>query len=568
MCKEANKISNKRDRVNERGAALVTVLMVSVLLITVSGALLLSTATNSSNMTDSLAEEQAYYAAESGIQTALNALRGNVVPSPLLDATKPASDAANQIDFKKALALATSNTANNTSGQPNLSRWISYNYTPSGNSFADRVTLGTGTYTTFNGLAFNLQVINPDSNGTISYSTSAVIEGGVANSRTFGSGGNTATITYNSTSVSNLNVASLAATSYGSFSISKTGSGATIATDVRFTISVNMTTPYTGTKEIRGYIKAGIITAASVGTVKFDFDSALYDLYGSQLTLNTDPLVPILGATTISGTISAVEPRRIILRALGYGPRAARKQIDAIVQKNFFNGMSAPATLSLIGPSAGFSFSGGNSQNVTYNGDDISGNSIIPPVGVTNPTNLATVNANMGNKTNVIGTPSDVSNELPEWLQSAQNLDGIIRQLRSLSQYSNRYFPANASPADLGDNVTGHGITFIDGNASLNQSGGGILIVTGTLTLRGGFDFNGLVIVTGAGGLIRSGGGNGLIQGNTVIAPYDATNTAAGFTAPKYDISGGGTSEMRFNSSSMNNGMTAVSNFVLGVAEK
>ena len=69
-------------------------------------------------------------------------------------------------------------------------------------------------------------------------------------------------------------------------------------------------------------------------------------------------------------------------------------------------------------------------------------------------------------------------------------------------------------------------------------------------------------------GVGLGGGGNGILRGNTVIAPYNKNNLAAGFLAPKYDISGGGTSEIRYDSSSIANGMTAVSNFVLGVAEK
>ena len=77
-----------------------------------------------------------------------------------------------------------------------------------------------------------------------------------------------------------------------------------------------------------------------------------------------------------------------------------------------------------------------------------------------------------------------------------------------------------------------------------------------------------MIIVTGSGGLERSGGGNGVLRGNTVVAPYNAANLNAGFLAPKYNISGGGSSTIRFDSSSVANGMTAVSNFVLGVAEK
>ncbi len=56
-------------RKNERGAALVMVLMISFLLLVAVTALLLEASMNTANVTDATAEEQAYYAAESGIQS-------------------------------------------------------------------------------------------------------------------------------------------------------------------------------------------------------------------------------------------------------------------------------------------------------------------------------------------------------------------------------------------------------------------------------------------------------------------------------------------------------------------
>ena len=79
-----------------------------------------------------------------------------------------------------------------------------------------------------------------------------------------------------------------------------------------------------------------------------------------------------------------------------------------------------------------------------------------------------------------------------------------------------------------------------------------------------------------AGGVTRSGGGNGTIQGNMVVSPYSASYMADNvpplvsdrFLAPQYDLSGGGNSEIRYNSAAVAGGLVAVSNFVLGVAEK
>jgi hypothetical protein len=76
--------------------------------------------------------------------------------------------------------------------------------------------------------------------------------------------------------------------------------------------------------------------------------------------------------------------------------------------------------------------------------------------------------------------------------------------------------------------------------------------------------------------VIRSGGGTGTIQGNIVVAPYSGSRIedgitptlAATFLSPQYDLSGGGDSTVVYNSDSVASGLVAVSNFVLGVAEK
>jgi hypothetical protein len=135
----------------------------------------------------------------------------------------------------------------------------------------------------------------------------------------------------------------------------------------------------------------------------------------------------------------------------------------------------------------------------------------------------------------------------------------------------------NTDPTSFGDNATGTGITFCDGDCTLGPiAGGGILVVTGQLTLHGNFDWHGLIIVTGSAGVLRNGGGNGLLQGNIVVAPYlnsaIATNTdpasGANFLAAQWHTNGGGNSTIQYNSDNQNSGLGAISNVVLGVVEK
>jgi len=59
-----------------------------------------------------------------------------------------------------------------------------------------------------------------------------------------------------------------------------------------------------------------------------------------------------------------------------------------------------------------------------------------------------------------------------------------------------------------------------------------------------------------------------------VVAPYNAggltclaQNTTC-FLSPTYDIGGGGSSEIVYNSNNVANGLGALTNFIKGVAEK
>ena len=134
---------------NERGAALITMLLVSIPLLMAGGALIMITSMSAANTADSAAETKAYYSAEAGAQQVLNVLRGNVAPTPLFVANPSGGIApANMIDFRMAVNPSTSNLTDDTAG-PRLSRWLTYDST-----YTDRVSL-TSNYTPISGLAFN-----------------------------------------------------------------------------------------------------------------------------------------------------------------------------------------------------------------------------------------------------------------------------------------------------------------------------------------------------------------------------------------------------------------------------
>jgi hypothetical protein len=74
--------SQKQSRAGERGAALITAVLLSMLLLAAGGILILTSTMTGITARDSTAEMQAYYAAEAGVAKTLEVLRGNVNSSP------------------------------------------------------------------------------------------------------------------------------------------------------------------------------------------------------------------------------------------------------------------------------------------------------------------------------------------------------------------------------------------------------------------------------------------------------------------------------------------------------
>lgn len=139
---------------SERGAALLTVLLLSTLLLAAGSTLLFVTTLSGRTAIDSTAEMQAYYAAEGGLQATLDVLRGNVSPN----ASMPSGS---KINFRNAITLSASNFPGDSSTNPRLSGWLAYDYTPAGATVADRVSL-TPSYAPMNGMAFSVALSDPD----------------------------------------------------------------------------------------------------------------------------------------------------------------------------------------------------------------------------------------------------------------------------------------------------------------------------------------------------------------------------------------------------------------------
>jgi Tfp pilus assembly protein PilX len=434
------------ERRGERGAALITMLLVSMLLLVAGGALVVSTSMTAQTSFDSTAEAQAYYGAEAGLQAALNVLRGNVAPSPLFGTNPSGSvNTLNKINFTGAVTLLTSNKVGDTSTTSRLSRWLSYDAT-----FTDRVIVSpTSGYTTLNGIAYSVEVTDPDS--------------------------------------------------------------------------------------------------------------------------------------TPSG-----EPDRLLVTATGYGPRGAQKKLQMIVKKAAFD-IDPPATITVAGGSS-MTFGLGSSNASGYSGNDLASppEPTLPAIAVAaaNVTTAQTaINGLNGTSGSTAPSTCPVGSQVypcaadtlttantPGFLQSANAARAFLATAKVLAQSQGRYF--SSKPASLGTSTTPM-FTFIDNyggdtvTLGPGYQGNGLLIVTGDLDTNGNTDFDGIILVLGGGVMTRSGGGNGVIAGSIIVAAFDPSPTATtGFNAPTFDVSGGGNSDIAFDSVKINNALKSAGRIVVGVVEK
>ena len=156
-------ITLSSERANERGAALLTMLLISILLLSAGLALVTATSISTTSTIDATAEMQAYAGAEAGLEAALNVLRGNIAPDASLGTTK--------MNFRNAANPATSNKtgdawATGEAAVSRLSGWLNYSYQNPAVENDWRVPL-TSAYAPATGVAFKVSITDPDDSGPI-----------------------------------------------------------------------------------------------------------------------------------------------------------------------------------------------------------------------------------------------------------------------------------------------------------------------------------------------------------------------------------------------------------------
>ena len=135
MTRQTKQIS---DRHGEKGAALIISILIATLLLAVAGTVIITTGMSVTTSVEGTAELQAYYAAESGLEDALNVIRGHVAPHGIASTTR--------MNFRNAVDPAKSNIPSDPSAVARLTAWMDYDsddwrVTPTGGNYSYSVTV-------------------------------------------------------------------------------------------------------------------------------------------------------------------------------------------------------------------------------------------------------------------------------------------------------------------------------------------------------------------------------------------------------------------------------------------
>ena len=564
------KVKTNHKRAGERGAALVTMLLASLLILGAGGALIMTTTMSANSSIGSTAEMQAYYVAEAGMQSALNALRGN---------TRPLLVTTDRMSFRTAIIPSISNGGN--AGTSRLAGWLPYNNPADATSLVP-VTIGAVT----GGYRVTVENMDPNSH-IVEFQTSAAIDNGDAGAtykKTFGTvgGADEVTISYSgqpsTTLTPNEHTFPLTLDSaLGSFVITRplTSIASVVIPKTGFEITITQSLPWEATAYLEGTFEGQVNLAST--TVKVTFDKASIKADGTKYALNLGGTQVLNLGYTVSPTTTSIpikvtspDPKRLLLKSYGFGPQGAQKRLELMVTKANLD-LEVPAGVTFRGADdcTPLTFDAGSSGAKTYSGIDHAGVEPQRPAFAVTPCDEDDVNKGIKKHDTVVDpeigllgdddtTPGTV--ETPSFLQSADRARAYLNSLQAKAKANGRYF---SSATTINDSLNTPMFTFVDGDCTLTN-GSGFLVVTGTLTMRGNTNFKGAILVLGTGVLIRNGGGNGDIYGGIAVAAFG--RTSGNFTSPTFNTNGGGNSTIQYDSAALANGIGSGTN-VSGIRE-
>jgi hypothetical protein len=254
-----------------------------------------------------------------------------------------------------------------------------------------------------------------------------------------------------------------------------------------------------------------------------------------------------VSVSRLPGDTSTV-PIRLLLHSRGYGPKGAIKQLEAVVMDPAFD-FRVPASILFRGATnaqiASFLLGPSNAKTLTGH-DNAATGSIVPVFGLTKEEDQILVDSAISSDSTVVSPKTQLltQSDLPWWLNTPAETTLLLDELQIMAQDRSRYF--STTTTDFGTELNPK-FTFINGSASIgpNAEGAGLLVVKGTLTLNGNFNFFGLILVLGDGNVQRTGGGSGVITGAMVVAHVTPGQP---FLAPTFDSTGGGNLSVIYDS--------------------
>lgn len=569
-------IRTNHHRRGERGAALVTMLLASILILGAGGALIMTTMMSANNSMTSTAEMQAYYVAESGMQSALNVLRGNSAPLVNPD---------DRMSFRTAIIPSISNGGN--AGVLRFAGWLPYNNPADPNSLVP-VTVGTVT----GGYRITVENLDPNSH-IVEFQTSATIDGSDSATpyqKTFGTvgGADEVTIRYSGQGSTNLtpdpnNFPLTLDSALGSFVIERPLTSTqddVVIPKTGFEITITQSLPWVATTYLEGTFEGEV---DSVGTtVKVTFDNASVRADGTIYTLNLASGTKVLdltyasspGTTSIPARVTSPDPKRLLIKSYGFGPMGSEKRLELMINKaNLEFDMPAGVTFRGADDCTPISFDSGSSGAKWYSGVDYSGVEPQRPAFAVTQCDQGDVDAGIKKHDTVVDPEIGILGDdetipgtvdTPSFLDNANRARAYLDSLQNRAEATGRYFESTpTNPVTINHSVNSPMYTFCDGDCTL-LGGAGVLVVTGTLTMQGNPSFKGVILVLGKGELIRNGGGNGDILGGIAVAAFN--RTAGNFTAPTFHTNGGGNSTIQYDSAALRNAFGSGTN-VSGIRE-
>ncbi|MFL6230486.1 MAG: hypothetical protein ACJ741_17070, partial [Pyrinomonadaceae bacterium] len=520
---------NAEARAGERGAALITMLLVATLVLAAGGALIVSTATSAINTIDSTTEKQAYYAAEAGLQMTMNALRGNMVHDG-------AVTAGTTMNFRTAITPDGSNGSGRNGGNNNvcgsadannsrcrLAGWLPYANPADANSTVNNGTVG-----------FRVSVYDPNDSHNVTFSTSGtfVAQAGLPIFTRIDDGGTTLVvgllpfnnldyvkIHYVGRASTTLNNALPSAnTDFGSFQVTKVGLGAILPLNLfigNFRLTVNQTGPWPATSTFTTRLEAPAALSCPGEFFHLTFDKTTQTADGTsyiQTALDAARLFLIpcaMGAgtqtTQVTGRVIAPQPKALVIRSIGFGPKWAQKRLELTVTRANL-AFQAPATITVRGADdcTPMTFDTGSSGAKGYSGSDNCAAS--DPTCTPDPARPAfAVNACDENDAEAgISKPGTVSPdpkigildsgtapgaamttahvETPDFLKSADKARAYLNDLENAARSQGRYFTGPRAVTTADGTAASPNITIDDGDCSLGSGVGGLVNCTGAVT--------------------------------------------------------------------------------------